>query len=1188
MFSRGYAGNSLPPEGPTTQSRFLAPGLDPLQVEVLTSSQVLDPVTGINSIGNNYLDLIGLPATRLGVRKQELIFPHVRAMAASIDEDSIWDARIRTNDRYQLLQTDRIVALSSAERRAGRSDDANHRSYLHSIQAQLAQPALKQLRGITPALRPPTNSAQVYLSERQGAPIAIAVNAVPNVSLSIVSNDQSLTVTEGSFGSSPRIFTFTVTRTGDTSAGATVTWAASGSGAAPADANDFQFASFPSGSLLFLAGETSKKITVNVNSDLAPEPNESFSVTLLSSSDGAAIANPVASNTIVDDDYIIRGDGTRVTVVATTASRLEGTSSQGGITPFVFTIQRHNNLTRILSQIYSISPLGENPATSDDFQSLARSSVTFLAGETSKTVTINVVADGLVEADEGFAVLITSDTGEQRAGAVGWIRNDDGTSLALTAVDSSKAEGSANTGWTPYKFLVSRTGNLSGSSTANWSISGTGVNAAAASDFRNGQWPTGNVSFLAGQSSKEIVVDVNPDFSLEPDETFQVTLAGATGATITGATSNGILVNDEPVLEIRGTSSSNKHEGNTLGEATRYSFSVVRRGDLTGQATVKWAVTGTGSNPADARDFSGNVLPSGLITFAPGQSYQVINYYVESDALVEADETCLITLSGATGASLSTSTLISTIENDESFFSIAAKSKNKTEGTAAGGVTPYVFTITRTGDLRTYADVGWVVGDVLGLPSADPNSDFQLTTGGRPLGEFVAFLPGATSQDVTVNILADSQSEPDEWFAVQLQAASNAWITPREGLNSYDYGLIIDDDSPTLAITATAANKAERTISGGITPFVFTVTRTGNLTAGSSVNWAVTGSGAAAAAASDFLSSVLPSGVLTFLAGEASKQIAVNVQADAVVEKNESFALTLSAPTNAVLTTAQAVGTIANDDLPVITLSVSVANVRENGSTSIVYTFQRTGSLAVDYDVNLIVGGTAAFSSDYTQSGAASFSSSAGRITFAPGSATASLTLNPRADNSQEADETLSIQLATSSTYTVGTPSAVVATILNDDIVGTDAGERLTGRTVSGYASFPEYISGLGGNDTITGGSGIDILVGGSGSDVFVYSQVSDSSRSANDQIADFASSVDKIDLSSLDPVPSTTGVNEAFAWLGSTREALIAPGRAGYVSAPGGGVTLFANTGSVGSTTPDFRVDLPGVTALAASNIIL
>ena len=129
-------------------------------------------------------------------------------------------------------------------------------------------------------------------------------------------------------------------------------------------------------------------------------------------------------------------------------------------------------------------------------------------------------------------------------------------------------------------------------------------------------------------------------------------------------------------------------------------------------------------------------------------------------------------------------------------------------------------------------------------------------------------------------------------------------------------GTIISGNAPpTLAIAATNATQTEGNT--GSKAFTFTVTRSGNTSGANTANWAVTGNGTNPANATDFANNTLPSGTVSFAAGETSKVITVNVQGDTTVEQNETFAVTLSNPTNgATLTTASATGTITNDDTP--------------------------------------------------------------------------------------------------------------------------------------------------------------------------------------------------------------------------------------------------------------------------------
>jgi ELWxxDGT repeat protein len=118
---------------------------------------------------------------------------------------------------------------------------------------------------------------------------------------------------------------------------------------------------------------------------------------------------------------------------------------------------------------------------------------------------------------------------------------------------------------------------------------------------------------------------------------------------------------------------------------------------------------------------------------------------------------------------------------------------------------------------------------------------------------------------------------------------------------------------PDLAIAATDADKSESL--SGTNSFTFTVIRSGDVSAGSSARWMVTGTDTNSANARDFAGNRLPSGTVRFQAGETSETISVNVLADLEQELDESFTVSLSQPIGATITTASAVGTIRNDDL---------------------------------------------------------------------------------------------------------------------------------------------------------------------------------------------------------------------------------------------------------------------------------
>ncbi|MEA3052454.1 MAG: hypothetical protein QOG72_1357, partial [Sphingomonadales bacterium] len=78
-----------------------------------------------------------------------------------------------------------------------------------------------------------------------------------------------------------------------------------------------------------------------------------------------------------------------------------------------------------------------------------------------------------------------------------------------------------------------------------------------------------------------------------------------------------------------------------------------------------------------------------------------------------------------------------------------------------------------------------------------------------------------------------------------------------------------------------------------------------------------------------------------------------------------------------------------------------------------------------------------------------------------------------------------------------------------------------------------DTLTGGDGADLFQGGEGIDVLTGGGGADVFRYAGPYDATSQLPDRILDFASGVDKIDLTRIDADLFTAG-DQAFHWIGS------------------------------------------------------
>jgi Ca2+-binding RTX toxin-like protein len=234
---------------------------------------------------------------------------------------------------------------------------------------------------------------------------------------------------EGNSGTTS--FTFTVTRSGDTTGTSSVSYGTTGSSfvgnsSNPANADDFEGHSYTYGVVTFASGETTKTITVNVAGDTAVEVDEGFAVVLSNPTGDAVLGNNyVAWSAITNDDS---GSLASISIAADAASKPEGNS---GTTPFTFTVTRSGDTTGTSSVSYTTSTasLESYPVDATDFAGnvLPNGSVIFAPGEITKKITISIAGDTTLEAKEGFSIVLSSPTGANlgTAAAVATVENDD-------------------------------------------------------------------------------------------------------------------------------------------------------------------------------------------------------------------------------------------------------------------------------------------------------------------------------------------------------------------------------------------------------------------------------------------------------------------------------------------------------------------------------------------------------------------------------------------------------------------------------------------------------------------------------------------------------------------------------------------------------------------------------------------
>ncbi|HWS89213.1 MAG TPA: Calx-beta domain-containing protein [Pyrinomonadaceae bacterium] len=337
----------------------------------------------------------------------------------------------------------------------------------------------------------------------------------------------SYTADEGAGGA-----TVTVTRTGGSTGAVSVTFATA-DGTAKAGADYPAVSNF---TVTFADGDTaSKTVNVPVTDDLLDEPDETVVLTLSNPTGGATLVGTPTTATlnIADNDAAPSASVNDVTV----------TEGDAGRTPANFVISLSGPSGKTVSVSYFPS---DGTATAHgaeyDFEQGGHQ-VTFVPGETSKTVTVRVRGDARVEPDETFFLhlgdLPVNATISDGTG-VGTILNDD--SPATKSVQFGDYQFQTAEGPSAMAITLYRVGDLSAAASVDYATSD-----GTATDRGDYTTAFGRATFPAGSDSALFDVFITDDRFHEGDETFTLTLSNPSGVTLgAGSTTTVIISDDDP------------------------------------------------------------------------------------------------------------------------------------------------------------------------------------------------------------------------------------------------------------------------------------------------------------------------------------------------------------------------------------------------------------------------------------------------------------------------------------------------------------------------------------------------------------------------------------------------------------------------------------------------------------------
>ncbi|MCL1468667.1 Calx-beta domain-containing protein, partial [Argonema galeatum] len=282
----------------------------------------------------------------------------------------------------------------------------------------------------------------------------------------------------------------------------------------------------------FGANETTKTVTVPITDDSLFEGNENLTLTLVNPSGGTNIGSQNTANlTIVDNDspatvafsqanYQVNENGT-VVGVSVTINRTEDTSGTSNID-----VQLTNGTA----------------TGGSDFNS-ATQTISFGVNETSKTVTVPIIEDSVVEGNENLTLTLANPSantniGTQKTATLEIIDNDNLPTVSIGDITIAES----NSGTTPANFTLTLSAPSNQSVTVLYA---TADGTATTADNDYSQIFSGSIAFNPGEISKTISVAVQGDINVENNENFFVNLIGVTNATIADNQGVGTIINDD-------------------------------------------------------------------------------------------------------------------------------------------------------------------------------------------------------------------------------------------------------------------------------------------------------------------------------------------------------------------------------------------------------------------------------------------------------------------------------------------------------------------------------------------------------------------------------------------------------------------------------------------------------------------
>lgn len=337
-------------------------------------------------------------------------------------------------------------------------------------------------------------------------------------------------------------FTASVIRSGSDSGEVTVDYAVEAISATAGE--DF---TVRSGTLTFKDGVTSSTITVTLKDDEKGEGNETIRLVLRNPSDGAGIGSPGTAELTIIDNEEYDGSSSSAASGGSSASSTSAAPGAGtlslGAAGYLVNENAGTMTVTVVRTGGSQGTVGVSFATEDgsakkgsDYGQTA-GTLSFGGGETSKSFTIPIQDDGILDGSATFSVKLSSPTGGAALGtATADVSINDNENEAVSfgsgSLKFSKSSYSVTEGEGTARITVQRVGGSVGTIAAQYAT--TSGSAGAGLDYTS---VSGTLTFAPGESSKTFDIPILKDSMADTGETVYLNLSANGSTQLTSPTS---------------------------------------------------------------------------------------------------------------------------------------------------------------------------------------------------------------------------------------------------------------------------------------------------------------------------------------------------------------------------------------------------------------------------------------------------------------------------------------------------------------------------------------------------------------------------------------------------------------------------------------------------------------------------